>query len=112
MYLSELTAYAGEKYNIQEQHKWADFPGFSVLASPDTGKWLALLMRQWDTESGEMLERCDIKCGQSCKSEIRVSYVTAPFRMKGQKWAGVIIDRQTEPETVFRLFDCAVTLEK
>ena len=44
--LAELTAYAEEKFHIQEQHKWADFPGFSVLSDPDTGKWLALLMRQ------------------------------------------------------------------
>ena len=30
MDLSELTAYAEEKYNMQEQHKWSDFPGFSI----------------------------------------------------------------------------------
>ncbi len=53
MELSELTAYAEEKFNIHEQHKWADFPGFSVLADPNTGKWVALLMRQWDYETGD-----------------------------------------------------------
>ena len=63
--LSELTAYAKEKYNIDEQHKWDDFPGFSVLADPLTGKWAALLMRVWDTETGEMIERCDIKGGEN-----------------------------------------------
>ena len=45
MELSQLTAYAGEKYHIDEQHKWADFPGFSVLVHPQTGQWVALLMR-------------------------------------------------------------------
>ena len=50
MELSELSAYAREKYHIEEQHKWADFPGFSVLAEPNTGKWAALLMREWDGE--------------------------------------------------------------
>ena len=34
MELSELTAYAEEKFHIREQRKWADFPGFSVLADP------------------------------------------------------------------------------
>ena len=47
MELSELAAYAEEKYHIREEHKWAEFPGFSVLADPRTGKWAALLMRQW-----------------------------------------------------------------
>ena len=39
MELSELTAYAEEKFHIREQRKWADFPGFSVLADSGTGKW-------------------------------------------------------------------------
>ena len=63
MQMAELVAYAREKYQIDEQHKWADFPGFSVLSHPRTGKWIALLMRQWDTERGEEIERCDLKCG-------------------------------------------------
>ena len=44
MELSDLTAYAAEKYRIQEQHKWTEFPGFSVLCHPQTGKWVALLI--------------------------------------------------------------------
>ena len=62
--LSELTAYAKEKYQIQEQRKWPELPGLSVLADPETGKWAALLMRQWDEESGSEIQRCDIKCGR------------------------------------------------
>ena len=46
MQMTELVGYAREKYQIEEQHKWADFPGFSVLCHPRTGKWIALLMRQ------------------------------------------------------------------
>ena len=64
MELSELTAYAEEKFHIQEQHKWADFPGFSVLVDPNTGKWVALLMRQWDSDTGTEIQQCDIKCGR------------------------------------------------
>jgi len=106
--LSELAAYAREKHTIQEQHKWADFPGFSVLAEPGTGKWAALLMRQWDGDTGEEVQRCDIKCGRQCLAEIRVPWLTLPFRMKGQNWVGVIFDGRTDPEIVFGLFDRAV----
>ncbi|MBE5998840.1 MAG: hypothetical protein E7237_04400 [Sarcina sp.] len=108
MELSELAAYAREKHTIQEQHKWADFPGFSVLAEPGTGKWAALLMRQWDGDTGEEVQRCDIKCGRQCLAEIRVPWLTLPFRMKGQNWVGVIFDGRTDPEIVFGLFDRAV----
>lgn len=107
MELSELAAYAEAKYHIHEQHKWADFPGFSVLADPFTGKWAALLMRLRDALTGEEVQRCDLKCGQQSLSEFNVPYLTFPFRMKGQKWAGVIFNESTDPQIVFRLFDRA-----
>lgn len=108
MELSELTAYAGEKFHIREEHKWADFPGFSVLANPGTGKWAALLMRQWDSDTGTELQRCDIKCGQLRPSERSAPYLSPPFRMKGKKWVGVRLEAVANPEDVFRLFDRAV----
>ena len=108
MYLSELTSYAEEKFNIREQFKWADFPSFSVLAEPYTGKWTALLMRLHDQESGAEISRCDIKCGIQTLSEIHAPYLSEPFRMKGDKWLGVTFDERTEPDVVFRLFDRAV----
>ena len=108
MLLSELAAYAKDKYGIEEEHKWADFPGFSVLCHPDTGKWAALFMRHWDSDSGSAIERCDLKCGEHTLFEIRKPYVSRPFRMHGQKWVGITFDRETEPDTVFQLFDRAI----
>ena len=109
MELSQLTAYAGEKYHIDEQHKWADFPGFSVLVHPQTGQWVALLMRQWDPDRGEEIQRCDLKCGRQTLGEFPRSYLSDPIRMKGSKWISIAFDGRTEPELVFRLFDRAVT---
>ena len=108
MELSDLAAYAEEKYHIEEQHKWADFPGFSVLNDPRTGKWAALLMRQWDSETGTEIQRCDIKCGRQVLNELKVSYLAPPFRMKGIRWVGVKFDETTDPEVVFELFDTAI----
>ena len=108
MELAELTAYAGEKYHIQEQHKWTDFPGFSVLCDSDTGQWIALLMRQWDMDSGTQIECCDLKCGQQCLTEYDRPYLAYPIRMRGQKWISIAFDDRTEPEVVFSLFDRAV----
>lgn len=109
MELSELAAYAREKYHIQEQRKWADFPGFSVLCDPNTGKWVALLMRQWDSETGMQIERCDLKCGIQSLSEYSKPYLAPPLRMQGSKWINIAFDNRTESEVVFRLFDRAVT---
>ena len=85
MQLEELTAYAREKYQIEEEHKWVDFPGFSVLCHPETGKWLALLMRQWDPDSGTMLQRCDLKCGDDSLLRARQDFLLPPLRMRGRQ---------------------------
>ena len=107
-----MSAYAREKYQLEEQHKWSDFPGFSVLCHPDTKKWVALLMRQWDTETGTMIERCDMKCGAHILNGINKPYLSAPIRMQGQKWIGIAFDAQTDPDVVFRLFDYALSHEE
>lgn len=112
MELSELTAYAEEKFHMQEQYKWADFPGVSVLVNPGTGKWLALLLRQWDFEAGVEIQLCDLKCGRQILSKQPESYLSPPFRMKGDKWVGVRFDDTTDPDVVFRLFDLAVSSDK
>lgn len=108
MNLSDLTKYAREKYGIFEDFKWSDFPGFSVLTNPNTGKWVALLMRQWDSETGTEIERCDIKCGQYNLYRFKRPFLSMPFRMKGFNWLGVTLDSRTDPGLVRFLFDSAI----
>ena len=107
--LSELTAYAEEKYHIREEFKWTDYPGFSVLREPVAGKWVALLMRQWDSDIGMQIELCDLKCGEEAlATELFAPYLSAPFRMRGSKWIGIHFDKRTNAEVVFHLFDKAM----
>lgn len=109
MQLAELVTYAREKYQIEEQHKWADFPGFSVLCHPQTGKWVALLMRQWDGETGTEIERCDLKCGGNSLLRFSRPYISTPIRMRGNKWLDIAFEDNTERDVVFNLFDQAIT---
>ena len=41
-----------------------NFRELSVLINPRTGKLLAMLMRQWDYDTGFEIQLCDLKCGQ------------------------------------------------
>lgn len=112
MQLSDLTDYAKKKYLIPEEYKWERFPGYSLLREPETGKWAALLMRQWDGERGEMTERCDIRCGKEILHRIVAPFLTPAYRMKGPDWIGVTVNEKTDPRIVFRLFDRAVALRR
>ena len=108
MRLSDLAAYAKEKYHIAEQYKWPEYPGYSVLVDPYSGKWAALLMRRWDPEHGEEIERCDLWCGKEVLDIYQVTYLSNPFRMHGEPWVGVRFDSSTDPDVVRQLFDKAL----
>lgn len=108
MELSELAAYAREKYSIPEERKWADMPGLSVLCHPRTGRRIARLMRQWDEAAGEMKECCDLNCGPDGLERFQRPYLSQPVRMRGSGWINIAFDERTEAEVVFELFDKAV----
>ena len=111
MELSDLASYAAEKYHLTEDHQWHDFPNLSVLTDPETGKWIALLMRQWDTDSGTELQFCDLKCGAEARTSVwSRDWAFPPLRMKGSAWIGIRMGRSTDSEAVFRLLDSAVRI--
>ena len=107
MRLSELISYARERHHIEELHKWREMPGLSVLVSPASGKWIALLMRERDA-GGRIRERCDLKYSAFRELPAR-DYLTQGFRMPG--WLGVRFGAETEREFLLHVFDLAVEEE-
>lgn len=108
MRLSELISYARERHHIEELHKWREMPGLSVLVSPASGKWIALLMRERDA-GGRIRERCDLKYSAFRELPVR-DYLTQGFRMPG--WLGVRFGAETERAFLLHVFDLAVEAEK
>lgn len=107
MRLSELIIYARERHHIEELHKWREMPGLSVLVSPASGKWIALLMRERDA-GGRIRERCDLKYSAFRELPAR-DYLTQGFRMPG--WLGVCFGAETERAFLLHVFDLAVEEE-
>jgi len=105
--LSELISYARERHHIEELHKWREMPGLSVLVSPASGKWIALLMRERDA-GGRIRERCDLKYSAFRELPAR-DYLTQGFRMPG--WLGVCFGAETERAFLLHVFDLAVEEE-
>ena len=107
MRLSELTNYARERHHIEELHKWREMPELSVLVSPASGKWIALLMRERDA-GGRIRERCDLRYSAFRELPAR-DYLTQGFRMPG--WLGVRFGAETERAFLLHVFDLAVEEE-
>ena len=107
MRLSELISYARERHHIEELQKWREMPGLSVLVSPASGKWIALLMRERDA-GGRIRERCDLKYSAFRELPAR-DYLTQGFRMPG--WLGVRFGAETERAFLLHVFDLAVEEE-
>lgn len=108
MFLSELLAYATEKYNIIEDKKIEELFGFSVLTDSKSKLWIAVMLRRYDANRKKELELCDIKCGSDNIFDNMPSYIDKPFGMKGEDWVGVKFDDTTDKEVIFELFDKAV----
>lgn len=108
MFLSELVAYATEKYNIIEDKIIEELFGFSVLTDSKSKLWIAVMLRKYDAKSKKKLEFCDIKCGSDNIYDNMSSYIDKPFGMKGEDWVGVKFDDTTDRAVIFELFDKAV----
>lgn len=111
MTLSDLTKYAEQYFGIKERHKQTGLPEVSELCHITTGGRIALLMRQWDRESGEIIEVCDLKCGKINRLQDEYRFLYKPFRMKGEDWIGIKFDRHTPKDTVFKLLNRAFEKE-
>ena len=112
MDLDELTAYAERKHHIGRQQRRKLSVGVTALVHPVSGKWVAVLMRAWDELRGEELQLCDLKCGHGEVRRGTEPWLTAPHRMKGPDWVGVRFGAETGRETVFRLFDEAMSASR
>ncbi len=109
MTLSDLTAYAAEKYHIPERGRSDRLTGLSVLCHPRTSQWIAVLLRRRDPRTGVFSEYCEIRCGELMSDGDSRPYITGPKYMRAGKWVGVAFGKWTEDRVVFRLFDMAVT---
>ena len=108
MYLSDLIYYANTAYGIKEVILEDEAEDISIFLHPDTGRRIAVLMRIPDPETGELLERCDLACGQQVLYDTRASWLYPPFLMRGQEWVGIRFDARTNPQAVYRLFDASI----
>ena len=107
--LSELTAYAAEKYGIRAEPDRSGDNSLSVLHDPETGRPIAFLMQRWDTDSGTMRECCDLKCGAQPPLPDAKPYLSRAVRMQSERWINIAFDSATEPDVVYGLFDRAVS---
>ena len=111
MKLADLAQYAKQKYQIEEEYKWPDFPAYSVMRNPQTGTWIAVCIREWNESLGKTIERCDLKCGQFNIYKYHLPYFSLPFRMHGSNWLGIDIEQCSAPHLIQSLFDHAINAE-
>ena len=110
MELKEILDYIEEKHNIKEMNRWDSSSIMSRLCHPLTGKMIALIIRQWDSDSGMWMEHCDLKYDASLYDRMK-SYIVEPLRMHGSNWIGICFNKDTESDYVFDIFDKAILQE-
>ena len=88
MELKELLDYIKEKHNIEESDRWDSSLTMSRLCHPLTGKMIALLIKEWNFDTGRWMEHCDLKYEASLPNRMK-EYIVDPLRMHGSSWIGI-----------------------
>ena len=107
MELKELLDYIKEKHNIEESDRWDSSLTMSRLCHPLTGKMIALLIKEWNFDTGRWMEHCDLKYEASLPNRMK-EYIVDPLRMHGSSWIGISFNDKTDRDHIFELFDKAV----
>ena len=107
MELKELLDYIKEKHNIEESDRWDSSLTMSRLCHPLTGKMIALLIKEWNFDTGRWMEHCDLKYEASLFDRMK-EYIVDPLRMHGSSWIGISFNDKTDRDYIFELFDKAV----
>lgn len=107
MELKELLDYIKEKHNIEESDRWDSSLTMSRLCHPLTGKMIALLIKEWNSDTGRWMEHCDLKYEASLFDRMK-EYIVDPLRMHGSSWIGISFNDKTDKDHIFELFDNAI----
>ena len=107
MELKELLDYIKEKHNIEESDRWDSSLTMSRLYHPLTGKMIALLIKEWNSDTGRWMEHCDLKYEASLFDRMK-EYISAPLRMHGSSWIGISFNDKTDRDYIFELFENAI----
>ena len=107
MELKELLDYIKEKHNIEESDRWDSSLTMSRLCHPLTGKMIALLIKEWNFDTGRWMEHCDLKYEASLFDRMK-EYIVDPLRMHGSSWIGISFNDKTDKDYIFELFDNAI----
>jgi len=107
MELKELLDYIKEKHNIEESDRWDSSLTMSRLCHPLTGKMIALLIKEWNSDTGRWMEHCDLKYEASLFDRMK-EYIVDPLRMHGSGWIGISFNDKTDKDYIFELFDNAI----
>ncbi|MBP1583881.1 MAG: TerB N-terminal domain-containing protein, partial [Victivallales bacterium] len=107
MNIYDLITYVQNRFRVKVRFKWTDGTAISILRHPYTGQWVAALMRQWNDDLGQWIERCDLKCGRDCLREPVPPYLSLPFLVTDEHWAGVELGPGADRSVVLRLVEQA-----
>ena len=109
MRLSDLTKYAEEKYQIKENFGLTNSPNYTVLVHPQSQRWIALLIREYDKD-GNLIEKCDLRKRNSFSINIFDCWRNSPYIMKESGWLGFDLN-STDTKELFNRFDDVIEAE-
>ena len=106
--LNDWIDYIQSEYGAAPEHPWADEPEFAVFRHESNRKWFALVMnirrdRLLPGEDGN-IDVVNVKCDPILTGSVRDGRtIFSAYHMNKNLWISIILDKETDSETVKNL---------
>lgn len=109
---NQLFSYVYRKYGLRFQPIVANSTDTFVLKSPRDDSYFAMLSRLRIKQAGKEASAAvlDLKCGDFAATIRDIPGFTAPMRIKGADWVGVVLDRNRYTVVIKKALDYAFKL--
>lgn len=96
-----------EKYGVNPEFLWDQFPDYGIFRNPDSDKWFGIIMnidkgKMIAGESGE-IEVLDVKVNDEVDELVQLKGIYPSYHLSKENWVGIILDDTLPDEEIMKL---------
>lgn len=96
-----------EKYHINPEFLWQNFPGYGVFRNKKSNKWFAIIMNldksKLQKEKTEVVEVLNVKLNDRVKEYIQQEGIYPAYHLSKKNWVSIILDDTLTDDEVMKL---------
>ena len=110
MQKQRIMTYIQDRFSVQEENLWAQYPNYAVFRHPASKKWFAIIMDIAGSKLGldrdEPVDILDIKCSPLMIGSLLAEPGFLPaYHMNKDSWITILLDGAVPDERIYPLLE-------